>query len=103
MPQTDLVRAYSGDPATQASHKLVAALFVPELKMYRITLTPNAINNCDSIIFLVTGANKAMAVAEVLEGPRLPEQYPAQLINSLHGKTIWFLERRSAEKLTSIE
>jgi len=103
MPHSDLVKEYSSNPEAQTSHKLVAALFVPELKMNRITLTPNAINNSDCIIFLVTGTDKAIAVAEVLEGPRSPEQYPAQLIQSLHGKTIWFLERRSADKLTPLE
>ena len=64
--------------------------------MYRITLTPIAINNGLNIIFLVTGANKATAVWEVLEGQIDPLQYPAQLIYSIQGKTIWYLDQAAS-------
>jgi 6-phosphogluconolactonase len=100
MPHSEIVKTYSNNASIKESHQLVASLFVPELKMYRITLTPNAINHAECIIFLVSGENKALAVREVLEGPILPEEYPAQLIQSLHGKTIWYLDQASAEKLT---
>ena len=71
----------------------MAALWVPQQKMYRITLTPCAINHSECICFLVTGANKAAAVSYVLEGAFNPERYPAQLIHSADEKIIWYLDQ----------
>jgi 6-phosphogluconolactonase len=99
MPLSDIVIQSARNPATE-NNQLVAALWVPELNMYRITLTPNAINHSKHIIFLVTGQSKALAVQEVLEGPRLPEQYPAQIIHPVNGKTTWYLDQAAAKKLT---
>jgi len=78
---------------------MVAALFAPLQGIYRITLTPPIINNAKMILFIVTGANKASAVSAVLEGPRKPELYPAQLIHCLHDKTMWFLDQAAASQL----
>ncbi len=85
--------------ALTASKQLVTSLWVPELNRYRITLTAHTFNQSLSIIFLVSGENKKLAVWDVLEGPLLPEHYPAQLIQSLHGKTIWYLDKAAAGKL----
>lgn len=92
MPFSDLVVPNSTD-------QLVACLWVSQSQMYRITLTPAAINNAKSIIFLVTGTNKAGAVYSVLKGPHEPQKFPAQLIHSINGKTIWFLDQEAAKKL----
>lgn len=101
MPMTDVVRRYVENPLPNKNNSLVAALFVTELNAYRITLTPPALNNGKDIIFLVTGANKATAVWEVLEGPSNPSHYPAQLIHGAHGKTLWYLDAAAAEKLNT--
>ncbi|MFI4954778.1 MAG: 6-phosphogluconolactonase [Gammaproteobacteria bacterium] len=99
MPLSDVVKDAAKNLSGSQNPRLVASLLVPELNMYRITLTPNAINNSSCIIFLVTGESKAPAVYEVLEGPIAPEQYPAQLIHCLYGKTIWYLDHAAAKKL----
>lgn len=83
------------------SNQLVASLFVPQLQMYRITLTPNAINHAKNIIFLVTGENKATAVWEVLEGSTDYLHYPAQLIQSRQGKTMWYLDQSAAKDINN--
>ncbi|NNM59634.1 MAG: 6-phosphogluconolactonase [Legionellales bacterium] len=75
---------------------IVASLWVPELNMYRITLTPKAINHSTCICFLVTGQRKASAVWHTLKGPFHPQQYPAQLIQCKSGKTIWYLDQAAA-------
>lgn len=96
MPDTDLVKAYAN--GTAEDH-LVAGLWVEALKMYRITLTPPAINRCPFIAFMAVGANKAEAVWQILKGPHDPVQYPAQLIHSDSGKTVWYLDQAAASKV----
>ncbi len=97
-PFSDVVKRYVENPADH-SDQLVAALFVSETNAYRITLTPNALNNGKNIIFLVTGVDKATAVWEVLQGPSDPNQFPAQLIHCQSGKTIWYLDQMAASKI----
>jgi 6-phosphogluconolactonase len=84
---------------TDDKHTLVLSSFVSELDMYRITLTPSAINNAMQIIFLVTGEGKATAVQEVIAGSRDPLHYPAQLIHGVHHKTIWYLDQAAGLQL----
>jgi 6-phosphogluconolactonase len=78
--------------------RLVAAVWVETLKSYRITMTLPLINNAASIVFLVSGAEKAGIVTEVLEGP---ERYPAQEVKPINGELIWMLDREAASKLSA--
>jgi 6-phosphogluconolactonase len=99
MPLSDIVKHYVENPFEDKNNQLVASVFVSEFNMYRITLTPDAINNAKNIIFLVTGANKAIAVWEVLEGRSDPLHYPAQLIHGKQSNTMWYLDGLAAGKL----
>ena len=75
MPATELVTSYSQLPiAADKQLQLVAALWVEELKMYRIVKT-SIINNSKEINFLVDGKNKASAVQQVIEAQYQPEKY----------------------------
>lgn len=94
-PETPLVHAYAQDNIIDKD-KWVAAYYVDKLKMDRISLTPPAINHSNNIHFIVSGANKAQAVQAVLRGNYQPDLYPAQLIKSLHGKTLWYLDEAAA-------
>ena len=89
-------------PHTAALHvtdRLVTANDVPQLHTTRITFTAPVINNAAAIIFLVAGADKADALAAVLEGPRDPDTYPSQLIAPEHGMLYWLVDRAAASKL----
>ncbi len=99
MPFSDIVMSYSKHKDKHKNDQLVASLWVPEFNMHRITLTPDAINQSAAVCFLVTGENKASAVWHLLEGPFNPQQYPAQLIQCVNEKTIWFLDKKAAAKL----
>jgi 6-phosphogluconolactonase len=41
---------------------------------------------------MVAGADKALALKAVLEGPYEPEQLPAQLINPKNGNLLWLVD-----------
>ena len=89
-------------PHTEALHvrdRLVTANFVPKLNANRITFTVPVINNAAAVVFLVAGADKADALAAVLEGPHDPETYPSQLIAPEHGAVHWLVDLAAAAKL----
>jgi len=100
MPFSDAVKHYAENSLSYTNNQLVTSLFDTESNMYRITLTPIAINNGLNIIFIVTGANKATAVWEVLEGQIDPLHYPAQLIHCVDRKTIWYLDQAASARLS---
>lgn len=100
MPLNDIVRHAAKNSLEDADNSLVSALFVSETNMHRITLTPTAINHAETIIFLVAGKKKANAVADVLGEKINPILYPAQLIKSIRGKTIWYLDQAAATKIS---
>lgn len=91
-----------GNNYTDDKHSLVTAVWLENQKMYRVTLTPAAINHALNVIFLVTGSNKAFALHQVLEGSFKPAQYPAQLIQCVNNKNIWYLDQAAAGKLRAV-
>jgi 6-phosphogluconolactonase len=110
-PQFDLVFLGLGEnghtaslwPGSEAIHEAnrwVVAVFVPELDMFRVTMTAPLLNQAAAVVFLVTGAGKADVLREVLEGPGDVSRLPAQLIQPLDGKLGWLVEEASAAKLT---
>lgn len=99
MPFSDIVKTYCDNPEPDSIHQLVASLWIPHLSMHRITLTPSAINHGECIIFHATGQSKALAVQHVLKGEREALAYPAQLICSERGKTMWYLDKEAASLL----
>jgi 6-phosphogluconolactonase len=86
--------------ALHAQRRLVVANAVPQLQVFRITLTAEVINNGANVVFLVAGPDKADALHEVLEGAHDPETYPSQLIAPTTGKLHWLADRAAAAKLT---
>ena len=89
-------------PKTAAldEHKrLVVANWVESFQAHRITLTIPVLNNAESIIFLVSGENKAETLRLVLEGERRPKRFPAQMIQPAHGRLLWIIDRAAAREL----
>lgn len=80
-------------------HKWVHAIYNKEQQMFRITLTPEIVNRASYIAFIVTGANKANMLKQVIEGDYIPSLLPAQLINPKRGELLWFLDQAAAEHL----
>lgn len=65
----------------------------------RVTLTPNLINASRTILFMVTGLNKAAAVQTALKGDRDLLRWPAQRIDPTPGEIFWMLDSAAASKL----
>lgn len=77
----------------------VAAGYIEEVKMNRITLTAPVINAADHVLFIVAGAEKAATVRAVLRGEYRPADLPAQLIHPVSGELVWLLDRSAASEL----
>ncbi|MFB6376074.1 MAG: 6-phosphogluconolactonase [Bradymonadaceae bacterium] len=67
----------------------------------RVTLTYPVLNNTRTVLFLVTEADRAGTVREVLEEPHVPRQLPAQGISPSEGDLFWYLTDESTAELTS--
>jgi len=88
-------------PALKETKRFVVADWIEEMKGNRLTMTFPVINAARNIIFLVSGRSKAQVLKDVLEGPRQPEQLPAQLIAPNSGKLIWLADQDAASLLQS--
>jgi 6-phosphogluconolactonase len=87
--------------ALQEKSRLVVANWVEKMKAYRITLTLPVLNAARCVAFLVSGADKATVLKEVLEGSAPAEKYPSKLVRPTNGKLIWFLDRAAGSELST--
>ncbi len=86
------VEVPDGEPWVAARYHVAGAL-------WRVTLTPVLINAAAEVLFLVSGEAKAAIVRRVLEGPRRPQELPAQLIAPPGGRLLWLLDAAAAGDL----
>jgi 6-phosphogluconolactonase len=89
-PNTEVVRE---------KEKWATAFFLQSQNMYRITLTAPLVNQSACVAFLTTGAGKASALKEVLQGKFNPDKYPSQIIQPAKGSLHWFVDEAAAGQL----
>lgn len=88
-------------PGTHVMHiedRFTASLFLKQQDMYRITLTAPIVNRAACVAFLVSGAGKAPALQQVIEGDYQPDLYPSQVIQP-NGELHWFVDEAAAANL----
>jgi 6-phosphogluconolactonase len=85
--------------ALDEQKRMVVANWVERFQTHRVTLTLPVLNNAESIIFLVSGENKAETLKLVLEGEGRPKRFPAQMIQPVQGKLLWIVDRAAAREL----
>jgi 6-phosphogluconolactonase len=88
---------FPGSEVLHETKRLVAAPYVEKFKSYRITMTLPILNNGASVVFLVSGAEKAEIVKAVIEGEN---KYPAQMVKPTQGELIWMLDKEAAAYLS---
>jgi 6-phosphogluconolactonase len=81
----------------------VSEVFVEELGMNRVTFTAPFINEASQVIFLVSGADKAQVLEDVLEGPYQPDVLPAQLIRPAGKHPFWLVDKAASHKLATLD
>ncbi len=76
---------------------IAAANWVEKLNDFRLTLTFPTINNASTVIFLISGAEKAKTLKEVLQGRFQPEKFPSQAVKPVKGNFIWMIDKKAAQ------
>lgn len=89
---------FPGTAAVTERKRWVVAHCLEHVSMWRITLTPVAINAASNVIFLVSGADKADRLQQVLESRRQPDVLPAQAIKPVSGRLLWLVDQAAASK-----
>ncbi len=111
LPRIDLTLMGMGDDGHTASlfpysetiheqHRWVVGQHVEKLDACRLTLTPVVFNRARQVTFLVSGANKADTLKQVLEGDYQPNNLPSQVIQPLSGKVSWFIDAEAGSQLS---
>ena len=87
---------FPGSPLLHETASIVKDIYVETKQMQRISFTPPLINAAKEIVFMVTGAEKAPVLKEVLEGTYNPDLYPAQIVKPVNGNIYWLLDEGAA-------
>jgi len=97
-PDGHTASLFPGSAALDEQTAWVVPNYVEKLKAFRLTLTLPVLNAAAFVIFMVTEADKAVTLCEVLEGP--PERFPAQRIQPARGSVSWFVDKGAAQLLS---
>lgn len=92
---------FPGTKALQETKRIVTRNWVGKLFTERVTLTAPAANAAANVIFMIAGADKALALKAVLEGPYEPEQLPAQMIRPANGRLLWLVDSAAGSMLSA--
>ncbi len=91
-------------PNTAALHeksRYVVANSVPQLNDTRLTFTIPLINASRRVLVLVSGANKAEKLQEVLTGPVDADRLPSQSIHLIAGNLVWLVDSDAFSRIES--
>ncbi len=92
---------FPGSPALNETKRLVVANWVEKLKTDRITFTLPVLNHAACVMFLVSGADKAEILEQILESPG--EELPAQRVHPANGRLFWLEDHAAAAKLSDAD
>jgi 6-phosphogluconolactonase len=88
--------------ALSETKRWVVVNYVPKFSADRVTLTTAILNRARAVLFLVAGADKAVPLAEVIEGPPDADRLPSQRIKPVSGEQLWFIDRAASARLTKL-
>jgi 6-phosphogluconolactonase len=90
---------FPGSPVDVTESTLPVTAHYQDRPANRVTLTQLVFNQARMVVFMATGAKKAVTLAEVLSDRYNPELYPAQRIEPKDGDLIWLVDKDTASKL----
>jgi 6-phosphogluconolactonase len=75
------------------SDKICEVAIHPDTRQKRITLTGRVINNAKTVVFLVTGRNKAVVVENMFKNKPAALNYPASFVVPSNGSLSWYMDK----------
>lgn len=97
-PDGHTASLFPGTSALNENRRLVVANWVPKFNTDRITFTFPLLNAAACVIFLLSGADKAATLQEVLENKSA--NLPSQKVCPVNGKLIWMVDEPAARTLS---
>jgi len=91
---------FPGTTAVVEVRRLCVDTWVERLNTHRITMTLPLLNAARTVMFLVSGQEKAAVARAVLEPSTTGDMLPAQLVQP-DGDLLWMLDRDAASLLTA--
>ena len=83
---------FPGNEKLFLSDKTCTTAVHPSSGQRRLTITGKIINNAASVIFLVTGKNKAVIVNKIIGKHKNKKQFPASFVEPINGSLYWYLD-----------
>lgn len=91
-PDAHTASLFPGEPLIEDRSGVAAAVWVEKFQQWRITLLPGVLEAARHTAMLVTGADKAQALAAALSAPYNPIEYPAQIATRKQDPAEWFVD-----------
>jgi 6-phosphogluconolactonase len=90
---------FPGSEALDERSLWVRPNFSASMGNFRLTLTLPVLNAASEVLFLISGADKAETLRDIIEGPPRHSQLPAQGVQPVHGQLTWYLDQAAAQLL----
>lgn len=96
-PDTHTASLFPGEPLIANITGIAAAVWVEKMKQHRVTLLRGVLGRARRTVMLVSGADKAEALVQVLTGPPDFMQHPCQIASD---RAEWFVDEAAAAHLS---
>jgi 6-phosphogluconolactonase len=87
---------------SERSERFATGIYVPEISLWRITLTPPALLDSAAIVVIANGSSKAVAVSAALEGTLDVARNPAQLLRAAGDRVQWIIDSAASARLRGV-
>lgn len=87
---------FPGEPLIENVTGIAAAVWVEKMKQHRVTLLRGVLERARRTVMLVSGADKAEALKQVLTGPKNFIKHPCQIAAD---QAAWFVDEAAAAQL----
>jgi 6-phosphogluconolactonase len=95
-PDTHTASLFPGEPLIENVTGIAAAVWVEKMKQHRVTLLRGVLERARHTVMLVSGADKAEALKQVLTEPRDFIKHPCQIAAD---RAEWFVDNAAAAQL----
>jgi 6-phosphogluconolactonase len=96
-PDGHTASLFPGTAGLEETKRWVIANWVEKLKTFRLTFTYPLLNHAASVMFLVSGDEKAEMVRKALKDPAA--DLPCQKVRPIDGERMWYLDKGAAVKV----